>query len=64
VATIAGTQPGAETSRPPQDIAADDTADAADMDKPDVAKPDLAKPSGKKDSDKGEGGASGVHGHA
>jgi hypothetical protein len=64
VATIAGAQPGAETSRPPQDIAADDTADAADMDKPDLAKPDLAKPSSKKDSDKDDAGATGVHGHA
>ncbi len=56
VATIAGTQPGAETSRPPHDITADDAADTAGM-----AKPDLAKPSGK---DKGDAGVTGVQGHA
>jgi hypothetical protein len=64
VATIASAQPGAEAPRPPHGIAADDAADAPDMNKPDIAKPDMAKASGKKDIGKDDRSASGVQGHA
>jgi hypothetical protein len=69
VATIAGAPPDAEARRPPHGIAADDAADAPDMNKPDTAKPDMAKPdtakaSGKKDTGKDDRGASEAQGHA